>query len=106
MPQVAIGIAISLALSFVMKALTPEPTFDESESRGTMDNVRDPQKPLPLIYGQRRVGLNLVYVTTTGADNSLLHIVGVIGEGEIDSIAQSAGVDQVWLDDKLYTEYT
>lgn len=105
MPQVFVGILVSMALSFVQKAFASEPTFDDSATRGILDNTRDPQKPLPLIYGQRRVGCNLVYVTTTGTNNNYLHIVGVIGEGEIDSIVQSGGVDQIWLDDKLYTSY-
>jgi hypothetical protein len=42
---------------------------------------------------------------TSGDDNSYLHIIGNIGEGELNQVVQSAGVDQIWLEDKLYTEW-
>jgi len=75
------------------------------EAAGQMINTRDPQKNLPLIYGQQRVGVNIVYMTSSGADNKYLYLIGTICEGPIDSIAQRDSVDQVWLDDKLASEY-
>lgn len=84
-------------------APTREPTLP---ARGDMVTGRDSQKSIPLVYGQRRVGLNQVYISTSGTDNKYLHIVGIIGEGEIDSIVETDGVKQIFLDDKLYTKYT
>lgn len=77
----------------------------EERSRGHLINSKSSQAEIPLIYGQVRVGLNHVYVGTTGDRNDYLHLVGVIGEGPIDGIVQVDGVDQIWIDGKLWTEY-
>ena len=77
----------------------------EERSRGHLINAKSTQAEIPLIYGQVRVGLNHCYVGTTGDRNDYLHIVGIIGEGPIDGIVQVGGVDQIWIDGKLWTEY-
>ena len=77
----------------------------EERSRGHLMNAKSTQAEIPLIYGQVRVGLNHCYVGTTGDRNDYLHIVGIIGEGPIDGIVQVGGVDQIWIDGKLWTEY-
>lgn len=77
----------------------------EERSRGHLINSKSTQAEIPLIYGQVRVGLNHCYVGTTGDRNDYLHIVGIIGEGPIDGIVQVGGVDQIWIDGKLWTEY-
>jgi len=77
----------------------------EERSRGHLINSKSSQAEIPLIYGRVRVGLNHVYVGTTGDRNDYLHLVGVIGEGPIDGIVQVDGVDQIWIDGKLWTEY-
>lgn len=74
--------------------------------RGQLQNSTVVSAPLPLIYGRSRVGLNRVYLGVSGGDNDYLHMVGNIGEGELEGIVQSAGVDQIWLEDKLYTDFT
>jgi hypothetical protein len=70
-----------------------------------MINKRSNQEPIPLIYGRTKVGINEAYIGTTGTDAKTLHIIGIIGEGEINGIAQTGGVDQLFLDGKIYTEY-
>lgn len=77
----------------------------EERSRGHLINSRSTQAEIPLVYGQIRVGLNHCYVGTTGDRNDYLHIVGIIGEGPIEGIVQSDGIDQIWIDGKLWTEY-
>ena len=110
----AVAAAIAqIAMSVVSWAMQ-QTMYDDmpEQGGGKMVTARDPQKPVPLIYGQRRIGLNQVYVASSGTDNSLLHIIGVIGEGEIEGIAtvddpgkSYNGMDSVWLDDKHYSEY-
>jgi len=62
---------------------TPNPLL---ERRGSNNKAR-------IIYGQQRVGLDLIFLGSSGDKNKFLHYVGVIGHGEIESI------DEVWLDD-------
>ena len=76
----------------------------EEATRGQMVDSKDNQDNIPLIYGLQRVPVNVCYMITTGTNNNELHLVGIIGEGEINGIHQVGGVDQIWLDDKLYTE--
>jgi len=76
-----------------------------SLDKGQLQNTKIISAPLPLIYGHTRVGLNIVYMGVSGEDNSYLHMIGNIGEGELNGLYQDDGVDQVWLEDKLYTEW-
>jgi len=75
------------------------------DNNGFLANDSTTDFYLPLIYGKCRVGINRVYAGTTGDDNKYLHIIGVIGEGPVNGIAQEDGVDQIFLNDKLYTEF-
>ena len=77
----------------------------EEATRGQMVDSKDNQDNIPLIYGLQRVPVNICYMVTTGTNNNQLHLIGIIGEGEINGVHQVGGVDQIWLDDKLYTEY-
>ena len=77
----------------------------EEQTKGQMIDSKDNQENIPLIYGLQRVPVNIVYMVTAGDSNNDLHLVGVIGEGEINGIHQVDGVDHIWLNDKLYTEY-
>lgn len=95
--------AANMALSAILAEDAPQP--EQEGARGHLVNVTDTQAPLPLLYGRCRVGINRVYVGVSGSDNKHLHIVGVVGEGEVNGIAQTGGVDQIFLNDKLYTEY-
>jgi len=46
-----------------------------------------------------------VFVGIDGADNKYLHIIGTVCEGEIEGLAEIDGVPQVYLSDKIYTDY-
>lgn len=96
--------AANYIVSDMLKPNTSEDPVINSE-RGHLVNTKSTEQPLRLIYGPCRVGINLVYVGLSGADNKYLHIVGTIGEGEINGIAQDDGIDQLFLNDKIYTEY-
>jgi hypothetical protein len=109
--QALVSIAISIALKIVMGMLTPSSSPSASKSketdsaRGLQANTTDSQRTLPLIYGTSRVGINRVYMGTTGANNKVLHIIGTLCEGPIKGIRQVDGIDQIFLGEKLYTEY-
>lgn len=72
---------------------------------GQLVNTCDNRIPLPLVYGRTRIGINRVYACVTGEDNKYLHLVGNICEGPIKGIYEIDGVPQIFLGDKLYTEY-
>ena len=109
MPQVVIGIIIAGALTIlnaiIAQATKQKPKQIGDQATGHLTDKCDSQAPIPLIYGRVRVGINKVYVGTCGTDNKYLHIVGILGEGPINGIAQTGGVDQVFLDDVLYTSF-
>ena len=72
---------------------------------GQLVNTCDNRIPLPLVYGRTRLGINRVYACVTGEDNKYLHLVGNICEGPVKGIYEIDGVPQIFLGDKLYTEY-
>jgi hypothetical protein len=60
---------------------------------------------IPIVYGQMKIGGNDVYVKSPLSDTKYLWIVQTLSEGECDSIYTEGGIDQLFLDDKIYTEY-
>ena len=53
---------------------------------GTKATIRAPAAPRQLVYGETVVGGVLAYVTTTGTDNNLLHMVIALAGHEIQSV--------------------
>jgi hypothetical protein len=114
-----LGLAIfsafaSTAVSFAMQGMQQQDARRamretqqrmKDSARGHLINQSEAQKEIPLLYGEMRVGLNKVFKYTSGTDNQYLHIVGNIGEGEIEGIKQEGGVDQIFIGDKLWTEW-
>lgn len=113
-------VGASVALSVIGKALTGgsadglgssssmatgAQATKETSTRGQLINTTDSQVALPLIYGRQRVGINRVYIGTSGADNRYLHMIGTLCEGPIEGVATIDGVAQVYLNDKIYTSY-
>jgi hypothetical protein len=109
MPQVVIGLIVAMALAVVnaiiAQATQKKPKAAAAEPTGHLIDKCDSQAPIPLLYGRTRVGINKAYIGTSGADNKYLHIIGLLGEGTINGIAQTGSVDQVFLDDLLYTSF-
>ncbi len=60
--------------------------------------VRLSAQPHRIIYGEQVVSGNIVFISTTGSQNSYLHIVLALAGHEIES------VDKIWLGDKLSTD--
>ena len=70
----------------------------EDKSQGTLLNKQSNLAPIPIIYGQRKVGGTRVFVETSGADNTYLYVCLVLCEGEIEAI------DDVYINDVLSTD--
>ena len=101
----AIMMGANMLLSSILAEGAPELSSGIDQSRGHLVNTTNSQAPLSLLYGRSRVGINRAYIGVSGSDNKYIHIIGVVGEGEVNGIGQTGGVDQVFLDDKVYTEY-
>ena len=69
----------------------------EDEARGALVNKNSNIEQIPVIYGARRVGGTIVFVETSGGQNTYLYMCLVLGEGEVQAIGD------VYVDDVLLT---
>jgi len=58
------------------------------EIRGTLVNKQSNNAQIPVVYGERLVGGNRVFIETSGTDNKYLYMALVLCEGEINAITQ------------------
>ena len=65
---------------------------------GLLVNKSSNNAPLPLVYGQRKIGGTRILLEVTGSKNEYLHIVIAMSEGEIDSF------NNIYLNDVLSTD--
>ena len=71
--------------------LTPEvPDYSEQiqelEARGILVNKFVSNAHIPVVYGTRKLGGNVVFLESSGTDNEFLFMALVLCEGEIDSV--------------------
>ncbi len=76
-----------------------------SKGLGVLVNTSSTGSKKPLLYGYCRVGGNRAYAGTTGSDNQYVHLIYTLGEGPINGWHQVDGVDQLFLDGKLWTDW-
>ncbi len=65
---------------------------------GMLVNKSANDAPIPVVYGQRKIGGTRVLMEITGTDNEYLHMVLAMSEGEINSF------ENVYLNDVLSTD--
>jgi len=107
-PAWLISVIISAALAAAGQVLNRlmEKDFDASDiSRGLRANTRSTEEPLKIIYGETKVGGNDVFIGTSGDNNKYLWIVQTLAEGRCYEIRTKNKVKQLFLGDKLWTEY-
>ena len=92
------SIAGAIVSSVVSGALADEPEPMADTARGITLNKSANDAPIPVVYGQRKVGGTRVLMDVTGSDNEYLHIVLATSEGEIDSF------ENVYFNDVLSTD--
>ena len=56
------------------------------DARGVLLNKKNANGAIPIIYGTRKVGGNVVFLETSGTDNQYLYMALVLSEGEINDI--------------------
>ena len=58
----------------------------DQNARGILVNKFSANAHIPIIYGTRKVGGNVVFLETSGTDNEYLYMALVLSEGEIDEV--------------------
>ena len=95
----AIGNIVSSFISWLIPV--PEvPEFDTSDSenaQGVLLNKESNNAQIPVVYGERKLGVTRVYVETSGSDNQYLYVAATLCEGEIESI------ESIFIDDREVT---
>tara|TARA_R100001440_G_scaffold956_2_gene3176 strand:- start:890 stop:3898 length:3009 start_codon:yes stop_codon:yes gene_type:complete len=66
-------------------------------AKGVLLNKFSANAHVPVVYGTRKVGGNVVFLETSGTDNQFLFMAIVLSEGEIDDITQ------IFINDNLVT---
>ena len=59
----------------------------DQNARGVLVNKFNANAHIPIIYGTRKVGGNVVFLETSGTDNQYLYMAIVLSEGEINDIS-------------------
>ena len=98
-----IGDFFDETLDFLLGWMIPDvdmPDFEDMlHGDGIMVNKRNSNSSLPVIYGTRRIGGNIVWLATS-PDNQFLYVVIALCEGQV------AKMTELYLDDQLYATYT
>ena len=58
----------------------------DQNAKGILVNKFSSNAHIPIIYGTRKVGGNVVFLRTSGTDNKYLYMAVVLGEGEISEV--------------------
>ena len=62
-------------------------TNQEQQAKGVLVNKFTANAHIPIVYGTRKVGGNVVFLETSGTDNQYLYMALVLSEGEINDIS-------------------
>ena len=99
--DVVMGV-VDTVIDFVFGWLIPDmpdmPDYDLNGD-GVLVNKRNSNDALPVLYGTRRIGGNLVWLATS-EDNQFLYVTIAICEGQV------ARFTELYIDDILYATYT
>ena len=84
--------ALGAGLSMVSRALAPKPDLG-AQLQGITQTTREPAGPRQLVYGQMRVGGQVVFISHSGTDNKYLHMAIAFASHEIESY------EEIWFND-------
>ena len=88
-------IGISVATSWAISALMPQPDFSSFGSQGTLVNERNATSPADFVYGEVRKGGTVVFYQSTGEENKYLHQVIALAGHEVNAIGDIYINDEV-----------
>ena len=97
--QVAVAI-VTTAISYAIRPKPKPPNAPSQQyetAQGVLVNKSSNNENIPVVYGQRQLGIQKVFVESSGSNNNYLYLAGVLCEGNIESI------DEIYVNDKLVT---
>lgn len=71
---------------YLSSILQPKASQEAGSGIDIMMNMRHVQRPVPIIYGTRKIGSNDVFMSTSTEDSAVLWIVHVLGEGPLEGV--------------------
>jgi hypothetical protein len=96
-----VQLVVTTAISWVLKPEPPKRNVQQQETaQGILVNKASNNTAIPVVYGQRQVGISRVFVESSGTDNNYLYMAGVLCEGGGNGIES---VDEIYINDKLVT---
>ena len=69
----------------------------EQNAKGVLLNKVSGNSPIPVVYGKRKIGGNMVFCETSGTDNEYLYMIFTLAEGQCESC------EKIYIDDKEVT---
>ena len=69
----------------------------EQNAKGVLLNKFSANSHIPIVYGTRKVGGNVVFLETSGTDNEFLYMAIILSEGEI------TGIEKIFINDHEVT---
>jgi hypothetical protein len=103
-PATVTAIITTIIVTAISYVIAPKPkaprqsSFDEV--KGTLVNKDSNNNPIPIVYGQRQVGIIRTFVESSGTDNEYLYVAGILCEGGGSGIQS---IEEVYVDDKKVT---
>ena len=97
--QVAVAV-VTTAISYAIRPKPKPPNLPSQQyesAQGVLVNKSSNNENIPLVYGRRQLGIQKVFVESSGTNNNYLYLAGVLCEGNIESI------DEIYVNDKLVT---
>ena len=96
-----VQLVVTTAISWVIAPKPKKPNIPEQQqAQGILVNKASNNTAIPVIYGQRQVGIARVFVESSGTDNTYLYMAGVLCEGGGNGIES---IDEIYVNDKLVT---
>ena len=96
-----VQLVVTTAISWVLKPEPPKRNVQQQETaQGILVNKASNNTAIPVVYGQRQLGIARVFVESSGTDNTYLYMAGVLCEGGGNGIES---IDEIYVNDKLVT---
>ena len=94
-----IQLVVTTAISWVIAPKPKKPNIPEQQqAQGILVNKASNNTAIPVVYGQRQIGIARVFVESSGTDNTYLYMAGVLCEGGGNGIES---IDEIYVNDKL-----
>jgi hypothetical protein len=98
--QAVVTAVVSSAIGWVIRPKPKIPNIPQQQfesAQGILVNKASNNESIPVVYGTRQLGIQKVFVESSGSANEYLYVAGVLCEGGIQSI------DEIYVNDKLVT---